>query len=569
MTTNLLEQLELAVRQSASKPDVPVGVVTFRTVTSRMPREGLAFSLCVHVIAGALLWMIGSAPRVIYKTPLQLEKVSLDRSNIVYLPALGGGTEGGGRSGGGAGKTPAATFEFPARSSKGFAYPGPQPLVSNPPNAVISIQTILQPSLDHLPRVKRLIELPNIVQPPTPAAPPEAKQAPIIVKGGRLSIPPPPEKTVAAPKVTLPERSSENIAELMASKLQLPKANPDPVEAPTELTFGSRENGLLVLNAVPPPPDVHAIVPRGEARSLFAISPAEVTTIAAPSAGTNVGASTGEPAGNGKAKDASSGDALESHSSGGNSTIPYPGASGSGTGGQRGDGEGLGINNVAAGAGSARGSGLGTSVGSGSATGRGTGGGAGSAPGTGGFPGITIQGGRYGNSANMLAKAEPRSRLSYNMTIFSTAGSGGGLPDYGVFRDEKVYTVYIDMSSDGEDRSMPSWTLQYAVLQAQDNPAGVAGRIEGTPTPPYVMLKAVPQFAPELLHKNTRNMVVASAILNTAGKLEDLSVERASESALIAPLLEALRNWVFEPAKINGQPIALRVLLGMRLSFTR
>ena len=50
------------------------------------------------------------------------------------------------------------------------------------------------------------------------------------------------------------------------------------------------------------------------------------------------------------------------------------------------------------------------------------------------------------------------------MTIVSTAASGGGLPDLGVFEREKVYTVYLDMKANDEDPAA-SWILQYAVLQ--------------------------------------------------------------------------------------------------------
>ena len=40
------------------------------------------------------------------------------------------------------------------------------------------------------------------------------------------------------------------------------------------------------------------------------------------------------------------------------------------------------------------------------------------------------------------------------MTITSTASSGGGLPDVGVFRNEKVYTVYLDMQAGDGDRAV-------------------------------------------------------------------------------------------------------------------
>ena len=50
---------------------------------------------------------------------------------------------------------------------------------------------------------------------------------------------------------------------------------------------------------------------------------------------------------------------------------------------------------------------------------------------------------------------------AYGMTIASTAESGGGLPDLGVFAKEKVYTVFLDMrvnSGSYVPRSLPHFT---------------------------------------------------------------------------------------------------------------
>jgi hypothetical protein len=211
-------------------------------------------------------------------------------------------------------------------------------------------------------------------------------------------------------------------------------------------------------------------------------------------------------------------------------------------------------------------------VGVGSATGRGSGAGAGSAPGGGGFPGIAIQGGRYGNgiSGSMISKAEPRHPTTYNMNIVSTASSGGGLPDLGVFHNEKVYTVFVDMRATDEDHA-PSWILQYAVQQPPpgDPDANGRTRINGVPTPPYAMLKEIPEFAPDVLSKYAHKVIVASAIMNTSGKLEQVSIPQNSEDALVGPLLAALRQWLFQPAQIDGQPVSLKILLGIRFSAPR
>ena len=219
------------------------------------------------------------------------------------------------------------------------------------------------------------------------------------------------------------------------------------------------------------------------------------------------------------------------------------------------------MNSSGSGVGTGRGNAAGTGTGSGAGTTAGSGKGAGSAPGGGGFPGISISGGRYGNgsgAASLKAGVGPHRQTSYSMTITSTASSGGGLADFGVFHDEKVYTVYLDMRATDED-STPSWTLQYAVLNPPAGPRGV-------PTPPYVLLKQVPELTAELAAKCANQLIVASAIMTDAGKLEQVSVKHTPDDQIIAPLTDALTNWSFEPAQVDGKPVALKILLGIRLA---
>jgi len=61
-------------------------------------------------------------------------------------------------------------------------------------------------------------------------------------------------------------------------------------------------------------------------------------------------------------------------------------------------------------------------------------------------------------------------------------------------------------------------------------------------------------------------MTVASGILQSDGKLEQITVRQGREHQQLAePLIEALQHWLFEPGRINGKPVALKILLGIRL----
>ena len=541
------------------------------------PGRGLGLSVLAHQLALLAIVLVGRysylKPSIVVKPQLELTRSSSVLVLPTDLPTLGGGSEGGGQTGGGKGSAGELSSGFRAQSRRGFAYPGPQPLVSNPPGAVLGIQTILQPSIENLPRLRRYVPLPNIIQPPPATASDTDRVEPVmVVKSGKLSLPEPAESPIAAPKITLSVAANSKIANLAESKPQLPqRAVPDPVEVPEVSGVRKNQKGLLVLNAVPPPPEVTGKIPVGEARAQFAVSPAEATIIADPAAGTVAGGLPSMAAGSGSRANILSGDTLAEVAAGGDRTNPGGAGSGTGSGGRYGSGQGTGLNSESTAGGSGRGTSSGPGLGTSSATGRGSGAGAASAPGEGGFSGITIQGGQYGNcnTGIMLSKNDPGRQTSYTMNISSTGGSGGGLPDFGIFQNETVYTVYLDMRANDDDNA-PFWTLQYAVLQPPaSDPSSSAGRIQGTPTPPYAKLKEIPEFTSEIMSKYRHRLIVASAIIDASGKLDQVSVKQSPESELVGPLVEALKNWMFEPAQIAGKPVALKILLGIRLAASR
>jgi hypothetical protein len=562
---DLLDQLSKPILQHAPEPlsfhEIGYGYRTGRSFW---------FSILLHELVLIMVVFSGryGFVRSVKAVPLRLETAQLlDVEKVLYLPTLGGGSEGAGKQGGGSGSEPEVSQGVRARGRRGFAYPGPQPMISDPPRATLGIQTILQPSLKNPPLLRQYLPLPNVAQPELAA--PEPPKPVLKVLAGKLALRPSEQKPIEAPKITLPLAAAGQVPALDATESIVPRplptepAVPDPPEIHEVAVNRTGQKGLLVLNAVPLPPDVPRNTPAAEARSLFAVTPEEATVIADPGAGSKGGSLPSTTTGVGTPADVASGDALaEAASGGGNKNSS---GSGSGSGGHYGSGKGSGLNRAGEGAGTGRGTTAGTGTGSGAGATLGSGKGSGSAPGGGGFPGITISGGRYGtgDAGSLRPSLTPHSQASYGMTITSTASSGGGLPDFGVFQNEKVYTVYLDMRANDEDKT-PSWTLQYAVMQPEG--AETSDRIRGTPTPPYATLKQVPEFTAAQVSKYARQFVVTSAILNIEGRLEHVSVKQTPDPDMVDLLTEALKNWTFEPARIAGKPVALKILLGIRLS---
>jgi hypothetical protein len=159
-------------------------------------------------------------------------------------------------------------------------------------------------------------------------------------------------------------------------------------------------------------------------------------------------------------------------------------------------------------------------------------------------------------------------QTSYALTIVATGSSGGGLPDLGVFFDEQVYTVYLNMKQTSDDPA-PSWVLQYAVLHnaaAQTRADGNLGQNQQGLVPPFPVVKEAPQLPVELVSRYQHRMVIVYAVINTGGKFERMHVMQTPNTGLNQPLLEALGKWVFRPAELNGEAVSLKALLGVPLS---
>ena len=144
------------------------------------------------------------------------------------------------------------------------------------------------------------------------------------------------------------------------------------------------------------------------------------------------------------------------------------------------------------------------------------------------------------------------------MTIVATGSTGGGLRDYGVFKDQVVYTVYIDVDDPGHHR--PRWTLQYALVGRGDSTPAMASLL-----PPYPLKKEFPRLPP-VGSRDVGRVIVATGVVNKQGELTGLRVVQSPNSLLIEPLLDALAKWTFQAAELNGEPIDVRVVLGIPIS---
>jgi hypothetical protein len=552
--------IKLMQAESAPPP------LTFSEIGDGLPVRGLFLSVIAHqlVIVAIILLSFSLTRTHLPASRAFNETIKLsDAKGVIYLPVLGGGSEGSGHQGGAPGAPIKESSPVPSRSSKGMTFPGPQPILSSPPNPTNERQTIIQPAKEKPKILQEFVPLPNMVKVAKPHLPlpsdlmggtpelPEfhpAIQAPATPP--RISLPATPPPAPIRPAAEAPKRAAGEKA------MEPPKLKPSQ-------TLGADEQALVSLSPTPTMPQKAPQIPEGEARGQFAVSPSASLT-PAPVPGLKTESSAPVPAIG--QSGAAAGDAAGQVALGGG---------GLGTGAGADTGSGKGGTSVGAARGSVTGPGMGTGPGPSSASGSG----AGSATGKGGLPGLTIQSRSYGGagisvnsggasggggiSVNVTrTPIKVPAQTAYGMTISSTADSGGGLPDLGVFAHEKVYTVFLDMRTMSSDRN-PSWTLQYARLHSatekDPNPSS-----EGI-TPPFPLSKELPHLNSELIRTYLRNVIVVFAVMDTEGRLQRLSVLQTPDRRFNSAVLASLTQWRFQPAQLNGQPIALKVLIGIPL----
>lgn len=598
------------------------GVPTFSTFKfGYVPARGLIYSSIGHELALLGLFLMFTYGMPILKARKLLPPQS-SQDHLIYLPEVGGGSEGQ-KSPASSQSVPQPDSAAPARASKGFAYPGKQAILSDPPNPTNAFQTVQRPLLVHPEPIRKLVPLPNIVRmaetrlPGDILAPKAAKPKlsetpkPIRVKQDSLThrdakfivpvndppqlvaknempkLPAAEEPLPEAPKV-LPEPKKEDqlrevekpspkpikvTAEKRAEKAEKEVSPPSPAQVARLQMHGKDKEPILSLSPMPLPAGPDAKIPNGEARGKFAIAPGGTLN---PNS-LNPGKAKGQPStnpGTGQENSSAPNAATETtanagHGEGHNATPGSGSSHSSNAAGTGAAGVPNGTNNpLAAGlGGDGTGKGRGTEgKGAGKSSGgrgSGTGSGAGSGSGTGSFPGITIQGGE--DSATNAKNDGPgftiEPQSAYGMTVVSTASSGGGLEDFGVFADQRIFTVYIPMKRSPEEAD-PTWTLQYGLINDESMSASNDQQVLA----PSPVMREWPNIPAALQLRYAQRQVVIYAVVDKEGKVSQVAVKKTPDHRVSDPIAQALAKWVFRPAQVNGQPTAVKVLIGIPLN---
>ena len=419
-------------------------------------------------------------------------------------------------------------------------YAGPQEIVSYFPHAVNRVQTIRRPDLVAPPNLKFPLRLQSMVMLPSQAVP---VLAPHPVEEARPSPPKPiarnieipiPEPTVELPKlVSVPAAPAE---ETQPKSAIVPQ--PSAANSSVAAEMLPQRKSVIVVNAVSVAPDPAVHVPDAQLAGNFVVGPSLDTTVPVKSSASGTGRSAENVTPKSSASPLYKG-------SGAGADI------GSGTGATSSHAPGAGNGNresTATGTASAPGTGSG---GGGPVRGNGSGSSGGRGTNNGGTGGISISGGVPGRSGAPINRTLPMNR-SYGITIISGGSSGGAGRDMGVFdRSETVFSVAIPM---GDAGGGADWPMQYAMLNQAQPGAGLL-------VPPFAQKKVAATMARVQL-AGDQGPVFISGVIDETGKLQALRTIRGQD-VRSQPAIQALQQWQFLPAQLDGRPVASKVLIGV------
>lgn len=542
----------------------PSTEIMFRSgmASSGLPMRGLIGSLLAHLLFAWLGFYLPWSYWLPSTARLVTTESTLRQQEVLLLPDLHPANDSGSSNSQGSrtGNLPPVSSPG-ATTAKGVMYKGEQLIVSNPPHPDNFVQTIRQPDLISPPKLPRPLPFPAMIlmapaiSLPVPAMP----QLPTIAD--RHIQPPhpadvltvrPPERLpqVDSPKLPLPvlQTGLTPLPEIRVARISPPSPASQRATAPG--AGGSDTKNILIADAVEVPARTVLSIPPGELYGSFTVTPGPLpaaTGKSSPGAmGGNASSGSGSGSGTGTGAEEGSGN--------------KPGVAGDGTGHGEGGGAKLAGNGHGSGGSTGTGSGHGSGSG-GSGGGRGNGIGNGNSP----FPDIVIQGGS-GRTTQKAAPAptgsSPR-QSSYGITIVANGASGGGFKDFGVFHNEASYTVYLDMSDAGA--SGPDWTLQYA-LDSRPASGIMPLHSRSLLVPPYAATKMLPRFSAEVAIRNRGSVIVVFGLINSKGNFEGLRVLQSPDASFNKLLLEALAQWVFRPAEVEGTPVPVKVLLGIPIT---
>ena len=158
--------------------------------------------------------------------------------------------------------------------------------------------------------------------------------------------------------------------------------------------------------------------------------------------------------------------------------------------------------------------------------------------------------------ANLLAKATRPSLIPEVPRTQPLPDVSRGTPvETGFFGGRPFYTISINMPN--LTSGSGSWILRFAEVNV--DPRTIADT--DTLTSPVAVRKVDPRYIPSAVRERVEGTVILAANILRDGTVANIRIMRSLDPRLDTSAMDALTDWKFLPAKKNGNPVDLEVLV--------
>ncbi len=107
-----------------------------------------------------------------------------------------------------------------------------------------------------------------------------------------------------------------------------------------------------------------------------------------------------------------------------------------------------------------------------------------------------------------------------------------------------------------------------ATADQSSQPKPIRYETDGPITEPKAVHKVLPKYPEEARKAGVTAVVVVDAEISAEGRIVNMKVLRAPDEAFVQPTLDALSQWEFEPATLDGEPVAVYYVLTVKYSLS-
>jgi len=124
----------------------------------------------------------------------------------------------------------------------------------------------------------------------------------------------------------------------------------------------------------------------------------------------------------------------------------------------------------------------------------------------------------------------------------------------------------LDVAGGADSGALPSLGASPAIAPPPPQPseqAPVRIRVGGSIKPPRLISSTLPAYPAMARSANVEGDVVIDTTIDAAGKVTGMKVVSGSP-LLRQAALEALRQWRYEPSKLNGEPVPVEMTVTIK-----